>query len=109
MENHKVMKVIESFLKEKRVPGLRLQMVSKGETIFTFNYGYSNIDLKKPMKEDTLNSIISISKSFTEVEKLHLEENMDFNIDTPIIEYLPYFCTKSDRFNTITSNHILSH
>ena len=109
MENHKVMKVIESFLKEKRVPGLSLQMVSKGETIFTFNYGYSNIDLKKPMKEDTLNSIMSISKSFTGVAMLHLEENMDFNIDTPIIEYLPYFCTKSGRFNTITSKHILSH
>lgn len=106
---HKVEQVIESFFNENKIPGLSLHLVSDGVSIFTFDYGYSNIELKKPMHQDTVSSIMSISKSFTAIALLHLEENTNFNLDTPIIEYLPYFRTKSGRYNKITSNHILSH
>ncbi|WP_404450231.1 beta-lactamase family protein [Sutcliffiella horikoshii] len=106
---HKVEQVIENFINENKIPGLSLHIVSDGESIFTFDYGYSNIELKKAMQQDTVSSIMSISKSFTAIAMLHLEENTEFNLDTPIIEYLPYFSTKSGKYNEITSNHILSH
>lgn len=106
---HKVEEVIDNFLKEKHVPGLILHIVSDGGSILTFDYGYSSIELKKPMKQDTVSSIMSISKSFTGIAMLHLEENNDYKIDTPIVEYLPYFRTKSGRYDKITSKDILSY
>lgn len=106
---HKVEEVIEQFLSATAVPGLSVQLVYQEKSIFTFNYGCSDIELKKPMQQDTVSSIMSISKSFTGIAMLHLEENNDFNIDTPVIEYLPYFKTKSGKYDKITSRHILSH
>ncbi|UCZ54918.1 beta-lactamase family protein [Bacillus shivajii] len=106
---HKVDEIIGNFVNDQKFPGLSLHIVSDGDSIFTFDYGYSNIELKKPMQQDTVSSIMSISKSITALAMLHLEENSDFNLDTPIIEYLPYFKTMSGRYNKITSKHILSH
>lgn len=106
---HKAEEMIENYIAENKVPGFCLQIVSDGDIIYTFNYGYSNLESKKPIQQGTVSSIMSISKSITAMAMLHLEENTYFNLDTPIIEYLPYFSTKSGRYNEITSKHILSH
>ncbi|MBM0066797.1 serine hydrolase domain-containing protein [Alkalicoccobacillus gibsonii] len=107
--SHKIEEIINNFILDNKLPGLSLQIVSDCKSNFTYEYGVSNIDLKKPMKQDTISSIMSLSKSFTALAMLHLEENNDFNLDTPVIEYLPYFKAKSGEYVKITSKQILSH
>lgn len=104
-----VKEVLENFTKEEKFPGLSVHIVSKGETILTYDHGYSNIQLEKLMGQDTISSIMSVSKGFTAIAMLHLEENTHFNMDVPVVEYLPYFKTKSGKYDQITPKQILSH
>lgn len=101
--------IINNFIEGNKIPGLSLQIVSQGEVILTKDYGYGNIESQKPMKQDSVSSIMSITKSFTAIAMLHLEEHTNFSIDMPITEYLPYFRTKSGSYDKITTKHILSH
>lgn len=101
--------ILNRFVRENHIPGLSLQMVSKGRTVFTYEDGYSHIESKKRINQDSISSIMSLTKSFTATALLHLEEHTYFTLDTPIIEYLPYFRTKSGHFSKITTKHILSH
>lgn len=101
--------IIENFIQKHKSPGLSLQLVFEGKSFYQYNHGYSNLELKNLINQDSVHSIMSITKSFAAMAMLHLEETTHFNIDTPIVEYLPYFRTKSGRYDKITSKHILSH
>lgn len=101
--------IVNRFIQEKNIPGISMQIVSDGKTFFTYESGYSHIESRKRMNQDSLSSIMSLTKSFTANALLHLAEHTYFKLDTPIVDYLPYFRTKKGHFNQITTNHILSH
>ncbi|WP_073201274.1 serine hydrolase [Gracilibacillus kekensis] len=62
---HKVAEIAEDFINEHKIPGFSLQIVSRGYSIFKFDSGYSNIELKRPFQQNTVSPIMSISKSIT--------------------------------------------
>jgi CubicO group peptidase (beta-lactamase class C family) len=62
-----------------------LQIVHEGKSVFSYESGYSDIESKRGMNQDTPLSIMSLSKSFTANTMLHLEETTHFDLDKPII------------------------
>lgn len=89
--------------------GLSIGVTKGDEVIFARSFGYSN--LEKTIKADfnTLFHIASVSKPFTAAAIVKLIEQGKLELDDYIIEHLPEFEMKDDRFRRITIRHILNH
>ncbi|XFA99308.1 serine hydrolase [Candidatus Izemoplasma sp. B36] len=78
---------------------------SKGETLFSKGYGIANIDENYMNDTDTVFAIASITKQFTAVLILMLEEQGLLSVDDTIDTYIDDF----PNGNTITIHHLLTH
>ncbi|MBN2155292.1 MAG: serine hydrolase [Candidatus Lokiarchaeota archaeon] len=90
-----------------KVPGLSVSVVKDDKIIFERGFGYRNLEELLPMTENTLIGIGSISKSFTALAILQLQEKGLLNISDPIKKYFPWFPENPDK--PILLKHLLSH
>ncbi|MEM7325579.1 MAG: serine hydrolase domain-containing protein [Actinomycetota bacterium] len=87
---------IETFINERyltpgRFPGFSL-LVSRGGEIAKLSFqGNANVDAGRPMAEDTLVRIYSMSKPVTSVALLSLYEEGRFKLDEPVSTFIPSF------------------
>ncbi len=79
----------------------------KGKTKYSKIFGYSDIDLKVPLKQNDQFVIGSISKHFTAVLVLQEFEKGNIDLFVPIRQYLPEL-TQSWA-DTVTTHHLLTH
>ncbi|MEJ2252091.1 MAG: serine hydrolase, partial [Candidatus Lokiarchaeota archaeon] len=99
--------IITMLMQKFKVPGLAISIVHNGEIIYEKGFGARNLEENFPMTQDTLIGIGSISKSFTALLILKLQEEGLLNIDDPVCNYLELepFLSHQD----ITIAHLLSH
>lgn len=103
--------VIQRILKDKKIVGLSLALVHKGSTVWSEGFGYSDKKSKLRTTPDTMFRVGSISKLFTTVATMQLQEQDIIDIDQPLSAYLERFLMKS-RFSDdspITIRNILTH
>ena len=81
--------IAEDLLKKAEVPGAGISIVYEGEVIYKGGFGYSNIEKKDPITENSLFFIGSTTKAFTGVVAARLVEKQQLDWKTPIINYLP--------------------
>ena len=72
-----------------RLHGCVAYVQKGGEVLLHKAYGYSDIKLKKELKEDAIFNIASMAKTVTAVGALILYEEGKFLLDDPIEKYLP--------------------
>lgn len=101
--NNLIMELMEQY----KILGLSVCIVEKGEIIFERGFGLRQINPAKKMTENTLIGIGSISKSFTALAILQLEQQGLLSIEDPINKYFPFFPQKES--NEIKIKHLLSH
>jgi CubicO group peptidase (beta-lactamase class C family) len=94
------------------VPGMSISIIQGDET-FYFSSGYANREGKLPASENALYELASVSKAFTGLGILLLEEQGLLSIEDPIQEYLPWFNMKYKGkeidMQKLTLNHFLHH
>ncbi len=80
-----------SKIEQHKVPGMAVVIVKGNEVMFKETYGYSNVEKKLKVDENTIFPIGSSSKPFTAtlIAKLVSEGKMSW--DDPVDKYLPYF------------------
>ena len=91
--------LLQSLIKEKKIPGLAITVLKKGESIFQKGYGYANLESKIEIDpESTIFRIASISKNIaaTALAIMVKEEIIDLN--TSFYNYVPYFPKKKHDF-----------
>ena len=94
--------LLTTYRHSHQIPGFTTNIVA-GEDI-VYSQGFGMLDAKRSVVTgDTIFSIQNITKSFTASALVHLEEETDFSLDTPIIEFLPYFRTKHGDYENINS------
>ncbi len=76
-------------------------IVRSGNVVYDKSFGYSDIELKKPLKNDDIFRIASQTKAITSVAVMMLFEEGKFLLDDPISKYIPEFAhpTVLDQFN----------
>ncbi len=74
-----------------RIPGNAAVVYYKGEKVFEYSSGYSDVESKTPMKGDELFNIYSCSKPVTCVAALQLLEQGKYLLDDPISDYIPEY------------------
>lgn len=76
-------------------------VIRNGRIAYYKNFGYNDIELKKPMQKDAIFRIASQTKAITSVAVMMLFEEGKFLLDDPISKYIPSFknATVLDKFN----------
>lgn len=92
------------------LPGMAIAIVKDGKVIFMKGYGYSNVNTKTPVTENTEFQIASNSKAFTGTSLALLEHYGKLKLDDKVMTYLPYFKMYDDYLTSnITIRDVLSH
>ncbi|WP_062661571.1 serine hydrolase domain-containing protein [Aeropyrum camini] len=101
---------LESFLLDKisryRMPSLVLAAFRGGDKFYA-SYGYSSIEKGSPASVDTAYGIGSITKSFTALAILSLEEEGELSLDDPVGDHLGVRLEVEGE--PITLEHLLTH
>jgi CubicO group peptidase (beta-lactamase class C family) len=103
-------KKIEFFMKLAKFPSLSTCIIEGDEVIWTKEYGYYDLDNKKPATENTIYNIAQVTKSVTGTALMQLWEQGLFELDEDVNNYLP-FSLRNPHFpdDAITFRMLLSH
>ena len=98
---------LERYLEQEKIPGASISIVSKGETVYTYNWGVTGED-EQPVTSQTPFAIGSISKSFTGLAIAELIDERRLSLDDHISDFLPSLHLHGAE-NRITIRHLLTH
>ena len=87
-------------------PGCSLGIVREGRLIYERGYGMANLEHDIPITPETVFRIASVSKQFTAMSVLLLEQDGALSLDDDIRQYLPYM---PDYGRPITIRHLVQH
>jgi CubicO group peptidase (beta-lactamase class C family) len=99
------------YFNENALPGLAIGIVDNGELVYSNALGYANLEKEIPVTIDTVFRIMSISKTFTTIGLMQLQEQGKLNIDNPVNQYLKsYKVLHNDpAAPPVTIRHMLTH
>lgn len=86
-------------------PGLQVAVVKDGKPIVVKGYGSANLELKVPVNNDNIFRVGSVTKQFTAVLLLQLQEEGKLSLSDKLAKYYPDF----PRANDITLQQMLHH
>ncbi|HWA56079.1 MAG TPA: serine hydrolase domain-containing protein [Gemmatimonadales bacterium] len=98
----------KELLREDGTPGLALAVVADGDLAAVRAYGVADLATRAPVTPATRFLAGSISKTFTAVALLQLQEEGLVDVRRPVADYLPWFKVRS-RFPAMTLHHLLTH
>ena len=103
--------MITAQMKQTNVKGMSVCLVDSAGLAWSKGYGYMDVANKKPVDIKTLFCVGSISKVFTSIAIMQLQEKGKLDINKPIKDYIPEFkpLGSEDFINQITIASILSH
>ncbi|HZP90423.1 MAG TPA: serine hydrolase domain-containing protein [Actinomycetota bacterium] len=91
-----------------RVPGAAIALTNRQGTLGVWTFGVADLATGRPLGEEDLFQIASVSKSFTAAALMLERERGTLELDAPATAYLPWFEVRSP-FGPITVHHLLSH
>ncbi|WP_241676662.1 serine hydrolase domain-containing protein [Flavobacterium pectinovorum] len=91
---------------EKKIPGCQLVIIRDNKILLSEAIGIANVSFSTPVKKNTIFSINSISKVFTSVAVIQLQEQNKLNINDPISQYIDSI---PENWKKITIKQLMSH
>ncbi len=79
------------FLERHKVPGAAVAIVKDGETAYERGFGFRNLEGREPVTPVTLFGLASLTKSFTAITLLALQERGALSLEDPVTKFLPGF------------------
>lgn len=84
-------------------------LIDNGNITVSGQAGVNDIEGKIPLTQDTMYGIGSTSKMFTAASVIKLVDDGKINLDTPLVQYIPEFTMKDERYKKITPRMLLNH
>lgn len=102
---------LESFLKEKHIPGAMITVVSRDSTIYAGGVGLANMENQEEVTGNHLFRLGSISKSVTAIGLVNFLLGNGYALDSPIRNFIPDEAFSNDWSDgtPITIEHLLEH
>lgn len=97
-------------IEEHKIPGVGIAFNQNNERIYEKAFGYRNVEKELPIDADTVFGIASMTKSFTCVAIMQLQEAGKLSVHDEVMKYLPEFKTKDEeRSKRINIHHLMTH
>lgn len=101
---------IDSFMKDRNIPGLAIGIVYKDQLIYARGFGYRDAEKKLPVEVTTIFPIASNTKLFTATAACMLAGEGKLSLDKPAGYYMPSLNFCNDELNAkVTLRDMLSH
>ena len=92
------------------IPGISLGLNHNGERKYYKGFGFRDVEKALPVTGDTVFGIASITKSFTCVAIMQLQEAGKLSVHDPVLKYLPEFRTPdTKKTEQMTIHHFMTH
>jgi D-alanyl-D-alanine carboxypeptidase len=101
----KVDKIAQQVLESTGVPSASVAVVKDGRLVYAQAYGAAKLEPRVPARTDMRYAIGSISKQFTAVAILLLQQDGKLSLDQPVSNFLPTLT----RAKEVTIRQLLSH
>jgi D-alanyl-D-alanine carboxypeptidase len=95
-------------MRENNTPGIAVAITDRERLLSVRSYGFANLMTRTSVTARTVFPIGSISKAFTAVALLQLQEAGKVDLDAPAARYLPWLQVNSP-YVPFTIHHLLSH
>lgn len=100
----------QELLDEANVPGAAIGIARDGNMLYQKTFGYRDREQELPLSMDTVFGIASITKSFTCVAIMQLQEAGKLSVHDPVVRYLPEFRAGDEELSKrITIHHFMTH
>lgn len=102
---------VRGYIDVTGIPGMSVAVVVNDQVILADGIGYANRRLRTPATADTPYNIASVTKLFTAMLVMQLEEEGRLGLDAPIARYLPdsVHVPVDPSGTPITARHLLTH
>jgi CubicO group peptidase (beta-lactamase class C family) len=101
---------MEQVMKEASLPGVAIGLAKDGQLFYEKGYGYRDVENKLNVTMDTVFAIGSITKTFTCIALMQLQEKGRIHLHDPIRKYLPNFRLKNGKYiDEMTIHHFMTH
>lgn len=91
------------------VPGLAIGVILENRIHYLNTFVVQDINSGTPLSNASLFHRASVSKPFVATAIMQLVEAGKMKLEDKLIDYLPYFVMKDQRYLNITIKHILNH
>ncbi|MET3576117.1 CubicO group peptidase (beta-lactamase class C family) [Bhargavaea ullalensis] len=97
-------------MEKHSIPGYAIGVNKNGERLYEKGFGFREMEKQQPVTMDTVFGIASITKSFTCVAIMHLQEAGLLNVNDAVTKYLSEFKTKDpEKTAKMTIRQFMSH
>lgn len=97
-------------LRERRTPSASVAVAREGKMVHHHPYGLRDTEEKLPVTPDTVYGIGSITKSFTAVAIMQLQEQGKLSVHDPVVQWLSEYRTPDAEMTKATTlHHLLTH
>jgi CubicO group peptidase (beta-lactamase class C family) len=103
--NRKIDSLIQSEFKDANGPGGVFLIAKKGKSVYEKAFGMANLELDAKLNINSIFQIGSMTKQFTAIAILMLEEQGKLKTSDPVSKYIPSY-PNGDK---ITIHHLLTH
>ncbi len=87
----KVDSAVQSLIDQKKLAGASVMITRHGKVAYFKTFGKADVETDKPMREDNIFRIYSMTKAITTTGAMILHEEGKLGLDDPISNYLPEF------------------
>lgn len=115
--------LLQGHVDRGEIPGFIAKIARKGQTAYYKKSGWMDIEAEKPMQDDAIFMIASMTKPITAVAAMLLYEEGHFHLNTPISKFISGFADTpvyagtgpqggiflDDRAGDITFRHLFTH
>lgn len=110
---------MQEYIDNGKLAGISTLIYANGETVVRENFGYADIENQKPIQDNTIYRIYSMTKPITAVALMTLFDEGKFQLDDKVSKYIPEFegaqvynaetKTLEPQINELTIRHLLTH
>ena len=112
-------KKMQEYIDNGKLAGISALIYKNGKMAYQGNFGYANLNEKKPMGDSTIFRIFSMTKPITSVALMTLFDEGKFQLDDKVSKYIPEFSgamvynaetkTLESQVEEMTIRHLLTH
>jgi CubicO group peptidase (beta-lactamase class C family) len=107
----KLHSVINRSIEDGRIVGTVVLVAHRGETVYQQAAGLAERETGKPMREDSIFLLSSVTKPIVTAAAMRLVQDGALELDDPVVRYLPQFrpCLPNGLAPSITIRQLLTH